>query len=66
MKVEKPLVAVYDTKSYDREYLSQAIGADALNWYFHEFRLEPQTLVVLQGLGRRSKLTPIGISVSTK
>jgi D-lactate dehydrogenase len=43
MKAEKPFVAVYDTKSYDREYLSQAIGADALNWYFHEFRLEPET-----------------------
>jgi len=43
MKTEKPFVAVYDTKSYDREYLSQAIGADDLNWYFHEFRLEPET-----------------------
>jgi D-lactate dehydrogenase len=43
MKTEKPFVAVYDTKSYDREYLSQAIGADDLNWYFREFRLEPET-----------------------
>jgi D-lactate dehydrogenase len=43
MKTEKPFVAVYDTKSYDREYLSQAIGADELQWYFHEFRLEPET-----------------------
>jgi D-lactate dehydrogenase len=43
MKTEKPFVAVYDAKSYDREYLSQAIGADELQWYFHEFRLEPGT-----------------------
>jgi len=43
MKAEKPFVAVYDSKSYDREYLSQAIGADELHWYFHEFRLEPET-----------------------
>lgn len=43
MKTEKPFVAVYDAKSYDREYLSQAIGADELHWYFHEFRLEPET-----------------------
>jgi D-lactate dehydrogenase len=49
MKTEKPFVAVYDTKSYDREYLSQAIGADALNWYFHEFRLEPETALSAGG-----------------
>jgi D-lactate dehydrogenase len=49
MKTEKPFVAVYDTKSYDREYLSQAIGADELNWYFHEFRLEPETAFSADG-----------------
>ena len=36
-------MAVYDTKSYDREYLSRVTGADELHWYFHEFRLEPET-----------------------
>src|SRR6201993_2822137 len=43
MKTGKPIVAVYDTKSYDREYLSQTVGADELHWYFHDFRLEPET-----------------------
>ena len=49
MKTEKPFVAVYDAKSYDREYLSQAIGADELHWYFHEFRLEPETALSAGG-----------------
>jgi D-lactate dehydrogenase len=49
MKNEKPFVAVYDTKSYDREYMSQAIGAGELHWYFHEFRLEPETAFSARG-----------------
>jgi D-lactate dehydrogenase len=49
MKTEKPSVAVYDAKSYDREYLSQAIGADELHWHFHEFRLEPETASSARG-----------------
>jgi D-lactate dehydrogenase len=43
MNTTKPVVAVYDTKSYDREYLTRAIGAGELNWDFHDFRLEPET-----------------------
>jgi D-lactate dehydrogenase len=39
----KPLVAVYDTKSYDRDYLNAAVGVEALDLRFHEFRLEPET-----------------------
>jgi D-lactate dehydrogenase len=49
MKTVKPIVAVYDTKSYDREYLSQAVGADELHWYFHDFRLEPETAFSADG-----------------
>jgi D-lactate dehydrogenase len=49
MKTGKPIVAVYDTKSYDREYLSQTVGADELHWYFHEFRLEPETASSAEG-----------------
>lgn len=49
MKTEKPVVAVYDTKSYDREYLSRAMGADELQWYFHDFRLEPETALSADG-----------------
>jgi D-lactate dehydrogenase len=49
MKTGKPVVAVYDTKSYDREYLSRAMGADELQWYFHDFRLEPETAISADG-----------------
>src|SRR6201995_71157 len=49
MKTGKPIVAVYDTKSYDREYLSQTVGADELHWYFHDFRLEPETASSAEG-----------------
>ena len=49
MNTGKPVVTVYDTKSYDREYLSRAIGADDLHWYFHEFRLEPETAFSADG-----------------
>ena len=37
----KPLVAVYDTKPYDRHYLSAAAGVEKLKLRFHGFRLEP-------------------------
>jgi D-lactate dehydrogenase len=36
-------VAVFDTKPYDREYLSNAPGAEWLKWRFHEFRLSSET-----------------------
>ena len=39
----KPICAVYDTKSYDRDYLLRAAGSAELDWRFHEFRLEPET-----------------------
>ncbi len=45
----KPLVAVYDTKPYDREYLSSAAGIEELDLRFHEFRLEPGTAFSAQG-----------------
>lgn len=44
-------VAVYDTKSYDRSYLSaaaQAQGAD-VTWVHHEFRLSNETVGSLAG-----------------
>jgi D-lactate dehydrogenase len=43
MDETKPIVAVYDTKSYDRDYLSRAEGSADLGWRFHDFRLEPET-----------------------
>ena len=45
----KPLVAVYDTKPYDREYLSHATGVDGLSLRFHDFRLEPDTVFSAEG-----------------
>ena len=45
----KPLVAVYDTKPYDRDYLTHAAGVDALNLRFHDFRLEPDTAFSAEG-----------------
>ncbi len=42
-------VAVYDTRPYDREYLSAAKGANQINWRFHEFRLTAETAATAQG-----------------
>ena len=36
-------IAVYDTKPYDREYLTQAPVAERIAWRFHEFRLSAET-----------------------
>src|SRR5215472_17228250 len=45
----KPLVAVFDTKPYDRDYLSRAVGSDELDWHFHDFRLEVETALAAKG-----------------
>lgn len=42
-------VAVYDTKSYDREYLAEAAGAERIAWRFHEFRLSAETAAAAKG-----------------
>lgn len=44
MKIGKPVIAVYDTKPYDRDYLTRATRAGEMDWHFHEFRLEPETV----------------------
>jgi len=49
MSEEKPTVAVFDTKPYDREYLSIAAGAESLRWKFHEFRLTEETAIAAKG-----------------
>ena len=41
--------AVYDTKLYDREYLSEAPGAENVAWRFHEFRLSVETAAAAKG-----------------
>jgi len=41
-------VAVYDTKPYDREFLTVA-GGKMVRWHFHEFRLSAQTALAASG-----------------
>jgi D-lactate dehydrogenase len=41
--------AVFDTKPYDRTYLSQAEGANRIRWRFHDFRLGPETAFAAEG-----------------
>ena len=43
MDSAKPLIAVYDTKPYDRDYLTHAAGLEELDLRFNDFRLEPAT-----------------------
>src|SRR6516162_8050955 len=49
MEIGKPTVAVFDAKPYDRDYLTRASGADKLDWRFHEFRLEGETVFAADG-----------------
>jgi D-lactate dehydrogenase len=44
-----PEVAVYDTKPYDREFLTAASGAGKIRWHFHDFRLGAETASTAQG-----------------
>lgn len=41
--------AVYNTKPYDREYLSQAADSGQIDWQFHEFRLNAETASLAAG-----------------
>lgn len=45
-------VAVYDTKPYDRESLTRAADARAIEWRFLDFRLGPETAHAARGAGR--------------
>ena len=49
MEVEKPAIAVFDTKPYDRDYLTGASGAENLDIRFHEFRLKGETVFAADG-----------------
>jgi D-lactate dehydrogenase len=49
MEMVKPVVAVYDTKPYDRDFLTRAAAADELDWRFHEFRSAPDTAFAAKG-----------------
>lgn len=41
--------AVYDTKPYDREYLTHAAGSKNIEFRFHEFRLSRETAATAAG-----------------
>jgi D-lactate dehydrogenase len=45
----KPVVSVFDTKPYDREYLGKTAGSDAIEWRYHDFRLEYETVAAAEG-----------------
>jgi D-lactate dehydrogenase len=49
MESGESLVAVYDTKPYDRDYLTTAAGVEDLSLRFHEFRLEADTAFSAEG-----------------
>jgi D-lactate dehydrogenase len=42
-------IAFYDTKPYDRQFMTAAPGADGLRWVFHEFRLTSDTAGCARG-----------------
>lgn len=42
-------VSVFDTKSYDRQFLTAAAGADNIDWRFHDFRLSHETATAAAG-----------------
>ena len=51
MTESKPLgVAVFDTKPYDREYLTVAAEGTAIEWHFLDFRLVKRSMAAAAGL----------------
>ena len=49
MGIEKPAIAVFDAKPYDRDYIAHASGADRLDWRFQQFRLDNKTVLAADG-----------------
>jgi D-lactate dehydrogenase len=49
MRSAKPVVGVFDTKPYDRDYLSRAVGSNEVSWHFHDFRLVAETAITAKG-----------------
>lgn len=43
------VVAVYDTKPHDRQYLEEAYGSENISWRFFDFRLTNATAITAQG-----------------
>lgn len=43
------VVAVYDTKPYDRQYLEEAYGSKNISWRFFDFRLTETSAITAKG-----------------
>lgn len=57
--MSKPLIAICDTKPCDREYPSQAAGAENLEFLLDEFRLEPSTAYSAEGAASSIGVFPL-------
>lgn len=44
-----PVVAVYDTKPYDRQYFEEAYGSEGITWLFFDFRLTEASAITAKG-----------------
>ena len=49
MGTGKPIVGVFDTKPYDRNFLGRAVGSEEVTWRFYDFRLEHETAFAAKG-----------------
>jgi len=49
MKQQHPVVAIFDSKPYDRHFFLQSPASSDLELRFHDFRLEPETASCCQG-----------------
>lgn len=43
------VVAVYDTKPHDRQYLEEACGSENISWHFFDFRLTESSAMTAKG-----------------
>lgn len=43
------VVAVYDTKPHDRQYLEEACGSENITWRFFDFRLTEASAITAKG-----------------
>lgn len=43
------VVAVYDTKPHDRQYLEEAYGSKDITWRFFDFRLTEDSAITAKG-----------------
>jgi D-lactate dehydrogenase len=49
--MKQPMIqaALFDAKSYDREYFENAVGRGDIAWHYHEFRLSADTASLASG-----------------